>query len=259
MHDLGLREYLHILRRRKWIVLLALAIVPLAAVALALRQSPLYQASADVLLRYQSLPSALSGITDPNSSSYYIDPIRSTATQLEVASLPALADRAAAALRPEHVTTGEVLGSTSVSSITGTDFLNFQAMSGSPALAALIANEYARQYTLYRHQLDTGSITKAISDLQRRIDQLKTQGGAHARSQVAQLQPKADQLETLLSLETSNAVVVRKATGAAKIRPRPTRYGLLGLGLGLVLGIGLAFLRGAFDTRLRTTDQIGGL
>lgn len=257
MHDLGLREYLQVLRRRKWIVLQALVIVPLAAVALALRQSPLYQASADVLLRYQSLPSALSGITDPNSYSYYIDPIRSTATQLQVASLPALADRVATALRPAHVTTGEVLGSTSVSSISGTDVLSFQATSGSPALAALIATEYAHQYTVYRQQLDTGSITKAVSDLQRRIDQLKAQGGAHARSQVAQLQPKVDQLNTLLSLETANAVLVRKATGAAKIRPRPTRYGLLGLGLGLVLGIGLAFLRDAFDTRLRSTDQIG--
>ena len=36
VHDLGLREYLHILQRRKWIVLLAVVIVPLAAVALAL-------------------------------------------------------------------------------------------------------------------------------------------------------------------------------------------------------------------------------
>ena len=60
MHDSGLREYLHILRRRKWIVLQALVLVPLAAVALSLRQSPLYQSSSDVLLRYQSLPSTLS-------------------------------------------------------------------------------------------------------------------------------------------------------------------------------------------------------
>src|ERR1700758_4325989 len=99
MHDLGLREYLHILQRRKWIVLLAVVIVPLAAVALALRQSPLYQSSADVLLRYQSLPSTVSGINDPNSYSYFIDPVRSTDTQLQVAELPLLANRVAAALR----------------------------------------------------------------------------------------------------------------------------------------------------------------
>jgi uncharacterized protein involved in exopolysaccharide biosynthesis len=98
MHDLGLRDYLHILRRRKWIVLLAVVIVPLSAVALALRQSPLYQSSADVLLRYQSLPSTLSGISDPNSYSYYIDPVRSTDTQLQVAELPILGNRVQAAL-----------------------------------------------------------------------------------------------------------------------------------------------------------------
>jgi non-specific protein-tyrosine kinase len=255
MHDLGLREYLHVLRRRKWIVLQALIIVPLVAVAFALRQSPLYQASADVLLRYQSLPSALSGITDPNSALYFTDPVRSTATQLRIASMPALADRVATALHGQHVTFGEVAGSTSVSAVSGADVLTFQATSSSPALAVLIANAYARQYTLYRQSLDTGSITKAASDLKRRIDQLKAQGGA--RSEVSQLQSKVDQLETLLSLETSNAIVVRIATGATKIRPRPIRYGVLGLGLGLVLGIGLAFLRDAFDTRLRTTDQIG--
>ena len=52
-------------------------------------------------------------------------------------------------------------------------------------------------------------------------------------------------------------MLVRRAVGGAKIRPRPFRYGVLGLGLGLVLGIGLAFLRDAFDTRLRSSDEIG--
>jgi polysaccharide biosynthesis transport protein len=256
LHDLGLREYLHILRRRKWIVLQALVLVPLAAVALALRQSPLYQASADVLLRYQSLPSTLTGIPDPSSYSYYIDPVRSTDTQLQIAALPTLADRVAAALRKKGVTTVDVQGSTSVSAISDTDMLEFTATSGTPALAALIATEYAREFTLYHQQLDTGSITTAVRGLQRRIDQLGAEGTERARAQAGQLQTKIDQLQTLLTLETSNAVLVRKAAGAAKIRPRPTKYGLLGLGLGLVLGIGLAFLRDAFDTRLRSPEQI---
>ena len=71
VHDLGLRDYLQILSRRKWIVLQTIVIVPLAAVAFSLRQSALYQASSDVLLRYQSLPSTLSGVSDPNSYSLF--------------------------------------------------------------------------------------------------------------------------------------------------------------------------------------------
>lgn len=259
MHDLGLREYLHVLQRRKWIVLLAVVIVPLAAVALALRQSPLYQSSADVLLRYQSLPSTVSGINDPNSYSYFIDPVRSTDTQLQVAELPLLANRVAAALRKRGVNPGDVAGSTSVAEIGDTDVLEFTAQSGSPTLAAQIATEYARQFTVYHQQLDTGSVTSAINGLRQRINQLRSQGGAQSGRQITALQGKIDQLQTLLTVQTSSAVLVRTASGAAKIRPRPTKYGLLGLGLGLVLGIGLALLRDAFDTRLRTPDQISHL
>src|SRR5579863_10546151 len=116
-----------------WIVVLVLVVVPLTAVALALRQSPLYQASADVLLRYQTLPSTLSGISDPNAYSYYIDPVRSTDTQLQIASLPALADRVAAALRKKGVTNAAVQGSTGVSSISDTDLIRFTTTSGTPA------------------------------------------------------------------------------------------------------------------------------
>ena len=242
-HDLGLRDYLHILRRRKWIVVLALVIVPLAAVALALRQSPLYQSSADVLLRYQSLPSTLSGISDPNSYSYFVDPVRTTDTQLQVAELPLLTNRVASALRKQGANPGDVAGSTSVSEIGDTDVLEFTSQSGSPTLAAQIATEYARQFTLYHQQLDTGSITTAIRGLGRRITQLRSQGGSQSRRQIIQLQGKVDQLQTLLTVQTSSAVVVRTASGAAKIRPRPTKYGFLGLGLGLVLGIGRASCR----------------
>ncbi len=259
MHELGLRDYLHVLQRRKWIVLLAVLIVPLAAVALSLRQSPLYQSSADVLLRYQTLPSTVSGINDPNSYSYFVDPVRSTDTQLQIAGLPLLANRVAAALRKHGVNPGDAAGATSVAEVGDTDVLEFTSSSGSPTLAAQIATEYARQFTRYHQQLDTGSITTAISGLRRRITQLGTQGGSQSRQQIPVLQGKIDQLRTLLTVQTSSAVVVRTASGALKIRPRPTKYGLLGLGLGLVLGVGLALLRDAFDTRLRTPDQVSNV
>lgn len=259
MHDLGLRDYLHVLQRRKWIVLLAIVIVPLAAVALSLRQSPLYQSSADVLLSYQSLPSNVSGINDPNSYSYFVDPVRTTDTQLQIAELPLLANRVAAALRKSGVNPGDVAGSTSVAEIGDTDVLEFTANSSSPALAAQIATEYARQFTRYHQQLDTGSVTTAIRGLGRRITQLRAQGGSQSRQQISKLRGKIDQLQTLLTVQTSSAEVVRTASPGVKVRPRPSKYALLGLALGLVLGVGLALLRDALDTRLRTPEQIGNV
>ena len=155
MHDAGLREYLQVLRRRKWIVLLCVVLVPVAAVGFSLRQSPLYRSSADVLLRYQTLPSTLSGVSDPNSYSYYIDPVRSTDTQLQIAALPALAGRVDAALRRRKIPASDV-GGTSASAVGDTDLLRFTSTSRTAASAAAIATEYARQFTRYRQQLDTG-------------------------------------------------------------------------------------------------------
>jgi receptor protein-tyrosine kinase len=256
MHDLGLSDYLHILRRRKWIVLQALIIVPLAAVAFSLRQSPLYQSSADVLLRYQSLPSTLSGISDPNSYAYSVDPTRSTNTSLQVAALPALADRVARALRNRHESV-EGVGSSGAAQLGDTDVLRFTTIAGDPKVAAETASEYARQFTLYYQQLDTSSINQAIAGLQQRIASLRAEGTHQDRLDANVLQSKVNQLQTLQTLQTSGAVVVRTAFGATKIRPTPKKYAILGLGLGLVLGIGLAFLRDAFDTRLRSAAQIG--
>lgn len=259
MHDVGLRSYLEILRRRKWILVASLLLVPALAVALALRQPPLYQTSADVLLRYQNLPSVLSGISDPNSSPFYVDPIRATSTQVQLALLPSMARRVADALHRSGVSQSEDLGSTSVQAVSDTDFLRFVTTSGRRELAPRIATEYARQYTIYRRQLDTAAVTQALRDLDKRIDELRASGEPNSRSSLRDLQTKSEQLQTLLSLTTASAQLVRRAGDAVKIQPRPAHYGLLGVGLGLVLGIGLAFLLDLFDTRLRSTREIESL
>ncbi|MGZ4334223.1 MAG: nucleotide-binding protein [Gaiellaceae bacterium] len=258
MHDLGLRDYLQILQRRKWIVVQAVVIVPLAALAFSLHQSARYQASADVLLRYQSLPSTLSGISDPNSYAYFIDPTRSTATSLQVAALPVLAQRVSAVLRKQGISPADV-GGTSVAEVGDTDVLRFTSTTGDRSTAAAIATEYARQFTLYYKRLDTQSISRAISGLQERITELRAEGTHQSSVDAASLQSKVNQLQTLLTLQTAGAVLVRTADSAAKIRPTPKKYVVLGIGLGLVLGLGLALLCDALDTRLRTATQIGDL
>ena len=66
-----------------------------------------------------------------------------------------------------------------------------------------------------------------------------------------------NEAQEMEALETSNAFVVDDAQKAVKVKPKPTRLAVLGIGLGLILGIGLAFLVDSLDTRVRTIEEIG--
>src|SRR5438552_19202261 len=89
-HAATLRDYLQVVRRRKWIILQAVVLVPAAAVAFSLHQQKLYQASAQVLLSSQNLAAQLTGT---QSTGMNLQPDRIAQTQADVARVPEVAKR----------------------------------------------------------------------------------------------------------------------------------------------------------------------
>jgi polysaccharide biosynthesis transport protein len=246
-----LRDYLQVLRRRKWIVLTAVVVVPLAAYMFSTQQQSKYRATAEVLLSRQNLSQSLNGVQDPSLS---IQPDRLAQTQADLARVPPVIERT---LRAAHadITPAEFAAESNVSAKTDADLLTFQYTHHDAALAARLATEYARQYIAYRAQLDTQALTKARTQVQDRITQLEL-GGDTKSALYASLVERDQQLQTMQALQTANASLVREAKGASKVQPRPTRNAFLGLMLGLVLGVALAFLREALDTKVRTSDEV---
>ena len=82
---LTLHDYLRVVRRRKWMVVQAALMVPLAAVAFSLHQQKRYEASADVLLSAETLSTTVPGTPLSGLSQ---DPERTTQTQAQVARVP---------------------------------------------------------------------------------------------------------------------------------------------------------------------------
>ncbi len=260
------RHYVAVMRRQKWVVAVVVMVIPAIAVVLSLRQDPLYQATAEVLISRQSPAAVLIGAqeTPPQVE-------RTAETDADLARVPAVVTRTLEAAGATGMTEDELLDASDVSPKGNSDLLEFTVADENPNLATRLATDYAREYTRYRRDQDTAALLEAQGAIERRLaDLLGTNKGRPASGKtglpafdqpsraalVANLIVKAEQLRAGAALVASKFVVVKPATQAAKLRPRPLRSGLLGLVLGLGLGIGLAFLRDALDTRPRSGPEI---
>ena len=236
-HAATLRDYLEVVRRRKWIILTAVVLVPAAAVAFSQHQQKLYQGTSEVLLNRQNLANALTGAQDP---SVYQQDTTITQTQAYVARVPAVAATALRLAGVTSLTPQQLLANSSVSVKSNADLLDFSVTFHDPLLAGKLADSYARAYTIYRRQLDTASVKRALTNVDRRMAQL-VKSGDRKSALYTNLFEREQQLAEMAALSSSQASVVQQADGAAQVQPKPTRNGILGLALGLILGIGLAY------------------
>jgi Mrp family chromosome partitioning ATPase/LPS O-antigen subunit length determinant protein (WzzB/FepE family) len=247
----SLRDYLHIVRRQKWIILQALVLVPLVALLYSWHETPVYQGSATVLLSRQDLADQLTNAQNQTALSQTLVP-----TQAAVARVTEIASRTIAQLNLPAMTPQQFLQNSSVTQSANADTLGFDFRSTDPALAQNGATKYAQNYVAYKHSLDTASFESARREVDGRIQQLEAQGDAKGALYTS-LVEREQQLQTLEALQTSNATVVQTARSAVKVTPKTARNGVLGLVLGLFLGLGLAFLRETLDTRVRSAQEIG--
>ena len=250
----SIRDYVRVLGRRKRIILLVGLLVPLAAVLASLTQERLYQASAEVFVSRQNLAADLTGVTggNPNVSG---DPERLVQTQAALASVPTVAQRVLAATDVRDRTPEDFLEDSTVAPRPDADVLEFRVTDRDPGLAVRLATAYAREFTEYRRELDTAALTEAQSAIREELAELEESGGRDS-ALYAELISKEQQLRTLQSLQTGNAFVVRSAHEAEQVQPQPVRNGILGLGVGLILGVVLAFLWEGLDTRVRSAEEI---
>ena len=250
-----LHGYVGVIRRRYWIVLTMTGLVTAAAIGFSLLQDARYRGTAEVLLSRQNIASSLTGTPDPTA---FQDAARFAETQADIARVPALAERTLRATGGDPADAPELLDSSEVEAAENSDLLEFRVWADRPVVAAEQATEYARQYTLYRRELDTAAIAGAREELEASLRELRAEG-ATGTALYESLVEKEQELRTLEALQTSNAFLVRPADTGTQVQPKPIRNGLLGLVLGAILGILIAFLAEALDTRVRSPEEIGDL
>jgi succinoglycan biosynthesis transport protein ExoP len=245
-----LAEYQAILRRRKWIIIALPVIAAVVAYALSTMQSPQYKATAQVRVNTTSIVLALGGLP----SSPFGDPTRFLTLQANVARDRQLAERVAEKSGIPGMTRDTFLSESSAASQTDADILALSATYPSAAGATRLANTYASELKDYNTERQTAGINAAIASIEKTLRPLRIAGNTTSPDflYLSQLEGQLKALGSSLASNTS----VQLAEGASKVRPRPKRNAILGGLLGLVLGVGLAFLAEALDKRVRTEKEI---
>ena len=278
--SVSLSDYIGVVWRRKWIVLLVTVMVTAAAVGFSERQQKLYGATSQ-LVNTSAAATSSSGKNAPTNA-------------WSAAHAPLLATTQAAAwvvnksglkgLSPE-----QLLSETKVAADPLVDAIDFTVTDPNSATAQRLANLWAVQSGSYANNLDQAGVQASIRNLvkQQNLAQALSQAyldnktlghttvtvtvnvdgqtitrtltPASAAGYAAQVNADKNKIvqKRLSTTSVSNQLAPKAAQPASQTQPKTSRNAAIGLVLGLILGIILAFLQDLLDTRVRTVAEVG--
>ena len=250
-----LREYARTIWRHRWLIIITVVIAVGAAVGLAKSQTPVYQATAQIIIQPTGVQQILS-----SSSQAFLDPARNVDNEMAVLQSKAVQDAVTKALG--HTPTVSVSSSSSTS-----DVVSVSARSTNAQRSAADANGYAAAYVALRHKQNVDLLAQAGEEIQAKITEINkripklTPGSPEATTaadQLAFLQQQLDQLQVSANLnQVGGAKILGTAeVPASPVTPKPRRDGEIAFVLGLLLGIGLAFLREYLDDTVTSREEL---
>jgi Mrp family chromosome partitioning ATPase len=246
------REYIRILRQHVVLILVVTFVTAGASYLFATRETPAYQAVAQVVLGYEDIPSLLTNAQNPATA---VQPDRNATTQAQLARTPAVARRALAAAGVRDMEPSDLLNQSSVTSDPASDLLSFGVTANRPQLAERLATSYAAAYVSYSYAQLRAPLNVAIDRLTSRLERLRRLGAAGSPLYI-ELRTRLDQLESLRVVQNPASRVVRPASSAQQTQPRIARALVVGVPVGLLLGVVLALLLHVSDSRVRSTTSI---
>jgi len=290
---LELRDYINVLYNRKWIVVGTMAVILLVTLIFTFLQTPVYESKVKILTEVSSASESVLGsffssaLFDPDRYIQTQAEIIQTDTMAQAVErhleyyyeqLSREAEAGEPVYIPNPIPTASELKSmvgvqleerTSIFDIviTGTDKVETRD----------VAQAYAEEFIASRQLAAIKQISEARKEVWNRIQEVEeqiqevadeiaqytsgevpTELQAEAQRAVnlwATLYEKYMTLRIAESLEQRGLEIIEPAQVGVKVSPQPTRNGILAIFLGIILGIGLAFLVEYLDDTLHTRED----
>ena len=258
---LTLRDYLAVISRRWWIIALVVVVATASAYYFANRQPKQYSASATIIYKQQlDLANPLnSGYTDTMG----ID--REMASINDLLVSPDMQTRTDEILAEDNVDTEpgysvtaaqQSTDSGSSGSGSGSNVVVFTGDSTSPELAAAGANAAAQAFVDWNEEIERDLVSRGVKVIEGQLQEYTTEASKLTTDYLL-LRQRLQDLQILEGTTTGNYRMLAEApVPTVPYAPNPLRSAILGFGVGLFAGIGLAFLLEQFDTRIRRPDDV---
>ncbi len=247
---LGLHRALGILRRRFLLIAFCIVLVAGSAYALSKSRTKHYTATASLVFDNNQLNQQVAGLSVANSSTQQSQ----ESTNVKLVELGDTARRTAKVLGG-GLTEQQIRSNLSVGAQGESNIVDVAATATSPILAAEIANTYVTQFVAGQQRANHSYFSSALALVNKQLAALSP--GQRLGPQGLALQDRAQSLEILAELQSGNVQVAQAATiPTSPSSPKVAWNTVLAAFLGLLLGLGLAFLLERLDRHIKEPEDL---
>jgi len=267
-------EYLRVMRAH-WLLIVATAIiVTVGTLVFSVYQPAQYQGQAVLLYSQRNQGAAILGVPQPQLSNF---PELELATQASLIQQPQILQQVIRDLGL-NITAPELLTLLTVSADGQTNVITISALDSTPRGAAAIAGAVARVYAVWSQGKNKRSIAAAAQTIQDSLSATKARltelaaivASDPSEANKAQLQAantlygvlaaQLQQLQSAEQLETGSVSIVTEGVqDPVRVEPNPLRNAALGLAIGLVLGLSMAFVANTLDSKIESPEEASAL
>jgi capsular exopolysaccharide synthesis family protein len=261
LHVPDAREYLGILRVRKWSAIIVLLVVVSGAMYVSFHQTPVYQSQSRVLVPPPPVAVGQGGTLVEGRVNLEDEAQIATSEPVATKVKEALGSPLSPAQLIRLVRVAPLNGAMSV--------MMFQGENGNPQQAQKLVHAFADEYLNYRTTQYVGNLqaqlTKVASDIKTNAKQLAAtdpnrdpatyQGLISAKAGL--ISQRSDLMAAITQVKKGQGAILADAqVPQSPIRPNHIRDAALAIAVGVIIGVAAAFARDSFDSTPRGAEDI---